>query len=202
MYKYTIPQILAFLTPSITWNVKTIDKEVFVTFDDGPHPEITPWVLNELEKHHAKATFFCVGENVNKFPETYEMLLNKGHSAGNHTYNHLNGWKTDNEKYFDNVSLCEAKIKSNLFRPPFGRIKLSQYLRLRKKFKIIMWSILSRDFENDLDTEQAIEVMKKNISKGSVIVFHDSLKAEKNLKIMLPQILQFINEQGFKMKCL
>ena len=202
MFKYKIPQILQFLTPSITWRVKSPGKSVYLTFDDGPHPEITPWVLSVLSQFNAKATFFCVGENVTKFPATYHAVLKAGHTVGNHSFNHLNGWKTVNESYFENISKCAEVVHSDLFRPPFGRIKFSQIKKLKQQFRIIMWEVLSRDYEKNLDTNDAIRKLKRYIRKGSVIVFHDSAKAEQNLKIILPGILQYLHNNGFEMKSL
>jgi peptidoglycan/xylan/chitin deacetylase (PgdA/CDA1 family) len=200
MYKYTIPRFLERITPSITWKVKTIDKAVYLTFDDGPHPEITPWVLGELAKFSGKGTFFCVGENVARFPETYHSVIAAGHSVGNHSYNHLNGWKTDNATYFDNIAKCAEEVKSNLFRPPYGRITFSQHWYLKKKYEIIMWDLLTRDYEMNLNTDESLAQIKKNIRHGSIIVFHDSVKAEKNLKILLPQVLQYLHNSGFEMR--
>lgn len=202
MFKYTIPHLLKLFTPSVIWEVKTNENFVYLTFDDGPHPLITPWVLSELETYDAKATFFCVGENVSKYKETFEKFLSFKHSVGNHSFNHLNGWKTKNEIYFDNISKCDEEFKSNLFRPPYGKIKFSQINYLKKKYKIIMWSLLSRDYEQNLDIDEALKVLKKNIRKGSIIVFHDSIKSEKNMKKMLPEILKFLHEKKFEMKAL
>jgi peptidoglycan-N-acetylglucosamine deacetylase len=202
MFKYTITQLLQFFTPSLLWRVKTVGKTVYLTFDDGPHPQITPWVLNQLKLSNAQATFFCVGENVTKFPDTFNEILNSGNEVGNHTFNHINGWKTNNENYFNNILKCKNVVDSNLFRPPYGRIKFSQIKMLKQHFQIIMWDILSRDYEANLDTKKAIQKIKNNLHNGSIIVFHDSAKAEKNLKLMLPEILQHIQENGYEMKSL
>src|SRR6185312_6007326 len=143
MFKYKIPQILQFLIPFVTWRVKSPGKAVYLTFDDGPHPEITSWVLEQLMQYHAKATFFCVGENVTRFSATYHLVLNAGHAVGNHSFNHINGWKSDNNTYFENVLKCAEVVHSDLFRPPFGRIKFSQVRKLKQHFRITMWDILS-----------------------------------------------------------
>ncbi|MDX5320822.1 MAG: polysaccharide deacetylase family protein, partial [Bacteroidota bacterium] len=160
---------------------------LYLTFDDGPHPEITPWVLNELKHYNAKATFFCVGDNVRKFPEIFKMILEQGHQVGNHTFNHLNGWKNKNEDYFSNIDQCSEWMDSQLFRPPYGKITPGQTLHLRKKdFQIIMWSVLSRDFEADLKQSESLEAMIRDSEDGSIILFHDSEKAWKNLEVLLP----------------
>lgn len=175
---------------------------VYLTFDDGPHPEITPWVMAELDKYNAKATFFCVGDNMRKYPETAKLLLDNGHRLGNHTYNHLNGWNTDNFAYLRNISQCDSYTKSELFRPPYGKIGLNQLLAVRKKYKVIYWSILSRDFEADLNIEESLGYMKANTQAGSIVLFHDSVKAEKNMKQMLPIFLAHLAEKGYNFKTL
>lgn len=202
MFKYTIPQLLQIFTSSLVWKVKSPDKIVYLTFDDGPHPHITTWVINQLNQYKALATFFCVGENVTKFPDTYNEIIKSGNAVGNHSFNHLNGWKTENETYFNNILKCKDIVDSNLFRPPYGKIKLSQIKKLRKDFRIIMWNLLSCDYDKNLDVDDAIKKIKNNIKIGSIIVFHDSEKAEENMKIMLPEILKFLFENGYKMKTL
>ncbi len=186
----------------LEWQIPNDSNTVYLTFDDGPHPEITPWVLNELDKQNAKATFFCVGDNAKKFPETYQHILAAGHQTGNHTMHHLKGWKTIDEIYIDNVEQCAHYVDSILLRPPYGRIKKSQIAKLKNNFRIIMWSLLSCDFEKNLNTAKALEGLKKNTKSGSIVVFHDSVKAEKNLKILLPLYLQFLNEKGFNCKAI
>ncbi len=202
MFKYTIPQLLQFFTPSLVWRVKPAAKTVYLTFDDGPHPKITNWVLNQLNNYNAKATFFCVGENVVKFPDAFDEIIKSGNAVGNHTFNHLNGWKTENEIYFNNISKCKNIVHSDLFRPPYGRIKFSQIKKLKQQFKIIMWDLLTRDYDKNLDINFTIKKLKRNIKNGSIIVFHDSEKAEKNMKIMLPEMMQYLQKNGFEMKTL
>ncbi len=183
--------------PAITWRMPQEGKSIYLTFDDGPHPEITEWVMDELEKHNAKATFFCVGDNVRKFPETFNNLLQRGHRIGNHTYNHLNGWATDNSTYLNNIELCDEYTHSNLFRPPYGKIGLRQFRAVRKKYRIIYWSILSRDFEATLNVEESLAYMLEHTTDGSIVLFHDSVKAEKNMKELLPRFLQHFSQQGY-----
>lgn len=186
----------------MTWQIPNDKKEVYLTFDDGPHPAITPWVMEQLEFYSASATFFCVGDNVRKYPETYSQILINQHSVGNHTMHHIKGWNTDTENYINNINECAEYVKSDLLRPPYGRIKPSQVKRLKSRFKIIMWSLLSCDFDRKLNTIEALEGLKRKTKSGSIVVFHDSEKAEKNLKVMLPLYLQFLNENGFTCKAL
>jgi peptidoglycan/xylan/chitin deacetylase (PgdA/CDA1 family) len=198
MFKYRIPTILQRLFPNYTWKVKTNDKQLFLTFDDGPHPEITPWVIEQLGIFGAKATFFCVGDNVRKYPETYRHILAEGHQTGNHTYHHLKGWATDDHTYLADVKKAEGYINSSLFRPPYGRIKSSQGAMLNKDYKIIMWDHLSCDYEKKLNIAYSIEQMKK-VEYGSIVVFHDSEKSFENLKQLLPQLLAYYCSQGYQL---
>jgi len=198
MFKYKIPYILQLFYPNYTWKVNTQQKVVYFTFDDGPHPEITPWVLSELAKYNAKATFFMVGANIEKYPETFEKVIQSGNAIGNHTFNHLNGWKTKDENYFDNINKCKELIESNLFRPPYGRIKSKQAKHILNEFKVIMWDRLSRDYDINLNIEESLKAMKKLPSNGSIFVFHDSEKAFKNLKILLPELLNFYSLNGYQ----
>ncbi len=198
MFKYKIPYILQLFYPNYTWKVNTQEKVVYFTFDDGPHPEITPWVLSELAKYNAKATFFMVGANIEKYPETFEKVIQSGNAIGNHTFNHLNGWKTKDENYFDNINKCKEFIESNLFRPPYGRIKSKQAKHILNEFKVIMWDRLSRDYDINLNIDESLRSMKKLPSNGSIFVFHDSEKAFKNLKILLPELLNFYSLNGYQ----
>lgn len=203
MFKHTIPFFLPLIIPSLTWKVQTNDKTVFLTFDDGPHPEITPWVLDELERYNAKATFFCVGHNVTKHPETYRQVLDRGHAVGNHTYNHLSGWSHSQNAYFNNIDACAEVVQSNLFRPPYGRIVPWQIAAIQQKgYKIIMWDILTCDYESSLDINRALATTVRNTQPGSILVFHDSIKAEAQLKQLLPQVLQQLSDKGYQFKSL
>ena len=197
MFKYRIPLFLQLLAPSYTWKVNTNDKVLYFTFDDGPHPEITLWVLNELKKFKAKATFFCVGDNVSKFPDTYEAILNQGHAVGNHTFNHLKGWVTADDEYFHNTEKAAQIIQSSLFRPPYGRIKPSQAKVLKEQYKLVMWSHLTCDYEKNLNIKASLRHMKK-AAPGSIFVFHDSEKSFHNLQILLPELLQYYSKLGFR----
>ena len=197
MFNYTIPLWLQSLFHSLTWKVKTDQQEVYFTFDDGPHPEITPWVIDKLDEYNAKATFFCVGENVFKYPQTHQLLIDKGHTVGNHTYNHLKGWKTNNRTYLENIEKCNQLTHSKVFRPPYGRIKPSQIKPIKEKYKIIMWDVLTCDYDNTLTPVKILNSVMQKISPGSIIVLHDSLKAENNMKAILPELLKHCVEKGY-----
>ena len=190
------------------WDIPTAEKKVYLTFDDGPTPEITAWVLNQLKAFDAKATFFCIGDNIRKYPEIFNSILLNGHNIGNHTFNHYNGWKIKTPEYIENVQLCKEAIiqnskfkiqNSNLFRPPYGKIKKAQAKALLTSgYKIIMWDILSADFDTAITPEKCLENVLKNIAPGSIIVFHDSAKAFKNLEYTLPRALQFLKDNQYQ----
>jgi peptidoglycan/xylan/chitin deacetylase (PgdA/CDA1 family) len=201
MFKYRIPSFIQKLFSSYTWKVKTKDKLLFLTFDDGPHPEITPWVLAQLEQYQAKASFFCVADNVRKFPQTYAQILASNHAVGNHTYHHKNGWHTSVNDYLTDVVLAENLIQSQLFRPPYGKIKKQQAITLLKHYAVVMWSHLSCDYDPTLNINESLNAMKK-VSPGSILVFHDSEKAFANLQILLPQLLQFYQQEGYSLVAL
>lgn len=187
-----------------TWSLPNNQNKIYLTFDDGPTPEITNWVLKILETENIKATFFCIGKNMQQCPEIFNKILKNGHTIGNHTFNHVNGWKTSNEFYFENVLNCENEIKKHilhknkLFRPPYGKITNYQSEKLIKNgYKIIMWDVLSADFDTTITGEKCLQNVLKNSTNGSIIVFHDSVKAEKNLKYTLPKAIKFLKEKGF-----
>jgi peptidoglycan/xylan/chitin deacetylase (PgdA/CDA1 family) len=201
MFIYRIPFFLQKLFPAYTWKVNTDDKQLFLTFDDGPHPQITPWVLNILAEFNAKATFFCVADNVKKYPEVFKQIILAGHSIGNHTYHHLNGWKHSTSDYLADVKLAETYIESKLFRPPYGKITRKQAKELLPKYQIVMWDRLSVDYKKDLNIEESLRHMKR-VDKGSIIVFHDSEKAFENLQKLLPALLTNYKERGFNFNAL
>ena len=189
-----------------TWDVSNTGNTIYLTFDDGPIPEITTWVLEELKKYALKATFFCIGENIAKHPEIFKKVISEGHAIGNHTFNHLNGWKTPTEIYIENIKLCEEVIekttnynsRSKLFRPPYGKLKTAQARAIEKLgYKIIMWDVLSADFDTTLSKEKCLDNVLSNVKPGSIIVFHDSVKAFKNLQYVLPKTLAFLEENNF-----
>ena len=201
---YHTPYFLRlFYRRDATWQIKTDKKELFLTFDDGPTTEMTQWILDTLKLYNAKATFFCVGENVKNNPEIYNQIIMEGHAIGNHTYNHLNGLKTNDEEYIKNVSEAKEYIDSPLFRPPYGRIKRSQFKRIQNLgYRIILWSILSYDFDKNLNREKAWKQIVKHTKPVSIIVFHDNIKAFDNLKVLLPKTLDYFSQMGYSFKIL
>lgn len=188
--------------PELIWEIKTTKKEIYLTFDDGPDPEVTPWVLDQLKAHQAKATFFCVGENVEKYPEIYKRILAEGHTVGNHTYGHLNGWKTSYDKYIVSVKKCSHVFGAHLFRPPHGRISKRQIKKLKKRYKIIMWSLLSGDFDNTISSAECSYNTVQYSEPGSIVVFHDSQKCKKTLFEALPKILNHFSNTQWEMKAI
>ncbi len=186
----------------MVWDISGRKKVLYLTFDDGPHIEATPFVLDELKKYNAKATFFCLGKNVQNYPEIYQRILDEGHRVGNHSNTHLNGQKVKDELYLKDISEASKIIDSDLFRPPYGRISRFQIKHLnnamgRKDVRIIMWDILSGDFDPGISTEQCLENVILNVKSGSIIVFHDSEKCLKNVRKSLPKLLQYFAEKGF-----
>ena len=186
----------------LTWKKSEKEKTIYLTFDDGPTPEITVWILNQLEKYNAKATFFCLGKNVVMFPKLLDFIICEGHSVGNHTYNHLNAWKTKKEKYLNDIISCEKVFHSKLFRPPYGKLKPGIRTQILKNHQIIMWDIMSYDFDQDIAPENCYQNVVKNAKEGSIIVFHDSYKSENNMKYSLPKVLKYFSEKGFEFKAL
>ncbi|MFL5740453.1 MAG: polysaccharide deacetylase family protein [Flavisolibacter sp.] len=206
MHQYFIktPWLVKQIFSSYIWSLPAKDGAVYLSFDDGPHPLITPWVLDELKKFGALATFFCIGNNVVQYPEVYERILDEGHAVGNHTFHHLNGWKTPVKKYLEDVSRASQIIDSNLFRPPYGRIKNEQARQISSAIgnadaKIIMWDVLSADFDSAYSPQQCYAHVEENVTAGSIVVFHDSEKAFENLKMVLPRTLQFLKASGYRL---
>lgn len=198
MYLVKTPALLSKMTKkSLLWRVETSKKEIFLTFDDGPTPKLTEEVLAILESYNAKATFFCVGENAYAHAELMQKISHKGHRLGNHSYNHLNGWKTPNTIYIENVKKASLYIDSTLFRPPYGRISYGQIKLLKKDYRLVMWSVLSGDFDAQLSKEKCLENTLK-CKKGDVVVFHDSLKAQEKLLYALPRFLAHYTKLGYK----
>ena len=197
MYLVKTPKLIQNIFPHFVWKIPTNEKKLYLTFDDGPIPEVTPWVLEQLERYNATATFFTVGENVAKHPDIFESVLEAGHSCGSHTFNHLSGWSTDNLPYFLNVRKGATLTRSSLFRPPYGRIKPSQITFLQRHYQIIMWDVLSGDFDSKLSKEQCLENVMLSTESGSIIVLHDSLKSQDKLKYVLPRMLAHFTDLGF-----
>jgi len=206
-YFVKTPWWLKRIYDSYTWSIPSSEKNLYLTFDDGPHPEATPFVLKQLKQYNALATFFCIGKNVVAYPGIYKQILNEGHSTGNHTYNHLNGWKTSNDLYMKDIAVASKEINSNLFRPPYGRITSFQAKNLKavmqgKNAKVIMWDVLSADFDIDCTPEQCLANVILPTVPGSIIVFHDSEKAFPKLQYALPRMLKYFSEKGFSFKSL
>lgn len=193
------PLLYRLLYNKALWRIKVPEKKtIYLTFDDGPIPEITPWVLDLLDKYKIKATFFCVGDNVRKYPELYNEILSRGHTTGNHTFNHLQGWKHTDKYFLENAQKATQLIDSHLFRPPHGHMRLSQTQKLiNAGYRVIMWDVVTRDYSRFQNPDQVLENVKKYTRDGSIIVFHDSLKAEKNLLYALPAALEWLIEQKY-----
>jgi len=194
---YHTPDSVAKLFPKVLFHLPRNEKKLYLTFDDGPHPEITQWVLEKLDKYNAKATFFCVGENLKNNLSFVELFSLKGHRIGNHTFNHLNGWNTKSSEYFENIDLFQEVYSTNLFRPPYGKIKKSQTSFLSESFKVVLWDVLSGDFNKKLTPESCFKHVLKYTENGSILVFHDSVKAKKTLKKLLPLVLDHYSKSGF-----
>jgi Predicted xylanase/chitin deacetylase len=200
-------RLIKWLFPKYTWDIPNNANKIYLTFDDGPTPEITEWVLKLLKEQDIKATFFCIGNNIEKYPDIFQKVLQEGHAIGNHTYNHLKGWKTAKEDYIENTKSCERIIKeytkdsdrrSKLFRPPYGKIKFSQAKILRQLgYKIVMWDVISVDYDKKISPKKCLKNVIKNTTSGSVIVFHDSIKAFENLKFALPEAIRYLKNKGF-----
>lgn len=189
--------------PQALWRIRQKGKKVvYLTFDDGPIPEVTPWVLEVLRERSIKATFFCVGDNVRKHPDVFRQVLDEGHKVGNHTFNHIQGIKVRTKTYVENTEKADELINSPYFRPPHGHLRLRQLLKLRKKYKIIMWDLVTRDYSKRMTPEKTLDNVKRYVRDGSIIVFHDSLKAEKNLRYALPQALDYLLEEGYSFEFL
>lgn len=193
------PEIITRMMPRVTWGFYGETGKVFLSFDDGPTPDVTPWVLDRLKEFNAKATFFCLGRNVDHNPDILQRILSEGNSVGNHTYSHLKGYGTRNQQYFDDIELARNLIDSELYRPPYGRILGSQISEIIKNYRIIMWDVLSYDYNRRVKGEVIVRNVTKNVRSGSIIVFHDSAKARKNLYYALPKVLEFLSKEGFEM---
>ena len=200
----TTPKILRMFYPSLLWEMPKGEKKLYLTFDDGPHPTITPQVLEILKKFNAKATFFCIGNNVNKYKDTFELIKKEGHSVGNHTFNHERGWKTKTQDYVNSVIEANTLIQSPLFRPPHGRIKFSQITKLLKfessrilNFRIVAWTVISYDWDKSLTPDDCFNNVIKNADDGSIIVFHDSEKAVNNMIPALTKVLEYYTNKGY-----
>ncbi len=211
IYSVKTPRFILRVFSKYTWRFSVNKKEIYLTFDDGPTPEITDFVLDELKKHNAKATFFCLGKNIGKYPTIFKRVIDEGHSVGNHTQNHRNGWTTKTRAYIENTLAVEktlqranfSTLQLHLFRPPYGKIRRQQArIIMSKGYKIVMWSVLSGDFDTNLSKEKCLQNVIKNTSNGSVVVFHDSKKAAEKVRYVLPKILTYFKGEGFDFKAI
>lgn len=205
LYFVTTPWWLRKFFPGCIWDIKTKEKVIYLTFDDGPHPVITPFVLDTLKEYNAGATFFCIGDNVRKFPETYQQVIDSGHSIGNHTMHHINGWKYADKDYLSDVHQAKTYINTSLFRPPYGRVKRSQIKQLSNadnQLSVIMWSVLAGDWVADLNPQKCFEQVRDNIYPGCIVVFHDSEKANERMRYALPKVLEYFTGLGYQFKAI
>lgn len=197
-YPVQTPWFFKRLFPEVIWALPPKPgKCLYLSFDDGPIPEITPWVLEQLKNYDAKATFFCVGANVKKNPAIYQSILEQGHVVGNHTYHHCNGWKTATNNYLEEVQKCRQIVDSNLFRPPYGRLRPRQYHLLKHSYKLIMWDIIAGDFDPNISFQECLDNVVNNAKDGSIVVLHDSLKSKQKLFKVLPLILQYFHRRSY-----
>ncbi len=216
------PEFVKTIFSNFVWNINTKNKELYLTFDDGPTPEITEWVLQTLKNYNAKATFFCIGSNIEKHPELFQNIISESHSIGNHTYNHLKGWKHTTKNYIEDTEKTQRLLNSTfqklnskkenapidnwdlkLFRPPYGKLKTKQSKQLQELgYKIIMWDVLSYDWDASVSEETCFNGITSSAKEGSIIVFHDSVKASRNLKYVLPRVLEYYSERNYVFKCL
>lgn len=210
------PGFITKMFPQFVWNIDTKEKSIYLTFDDGPNAEVTPWVLETLTNYNALATFFCIGKNIKEEPKLFDEIIRSGHSIGNHTYSHLKGWKTKTNTYIQDTKESEAIIEKHLnnfsednyqnrlqpmFRPPYGKFKIKQAKQLLSDgYKLVLWDVLSFDWDIDTSPQECYKNVIENTKEGSIIVFHDSLKAQKNLKYALPKTLEYYSEKGFSFK--
>ncbi len=197
MYFVNAPFFLRWFYPKVTFNRSRKEKKVYLTFDDGPIPEITPFILDTLAKHQIKATFFCVGENIEKNRVIFDRLCKEGHQVGNHTYNHLKGWDHTDQIYLENIKKCQDLTKSSLFRPPYARAKKSQLAQLYKHYEIIYWDVLSGDFDQNVSPEKCLQNVTRYSKNGSIIVFHDNIKAIERVTYALPKTIEHFKKKGY-----
>ena len=188
------------LFPETVWRIPMTEKAVYLTFDDGPIPEVTPWVLDVLDHYGIKATFFCVGDNVRKHPATFQQVVERGHSVGNHTMHHLQGAFTTTKRYVADINEADSYIHSALFRPPHGLIRWKQAAAIKGNMRIIMYDLVTRDYAKKINGEDVLNNVKRFARNGSIIVFHDSLKAEKNMKYALPRAIEWLKENGYTLE--
>ena len=194
------PLLFRMLYPSALWRMNKHEKAVYLTFDDGPIPHITPWVLDLLDEYKIKATFFMVGDNVRKHPKEFQMVVDRGHRIGNHTFNHIRGSEFLSKNYLANTDKANEYLQTDLFRPPHGHMRWIQYHVLKKKYRIVMWDVVTRDYSKHLNGHQVFDIVKKYVRNGSIITFHDSLKSEVRMKYALPKTIEWLLKEGYEFK--
>ena len=200
MFIEQVPDFVRNLYPKALWRMTPDEKAVYLTFDDGPIPVITPWVVELLGQYDIKATFFMVGDNVRKYPQEYMQVIENGHRVGNHTFNHLKGLFTSTAEYVENVEKADGLIHSNLFRPPHGMLRRKQYNELSRHYQFVMWDLVTRDYSKRMNGEDVLANVKRLVRNGSIITFHDSIRSENNLKYALPRSIEWLLEQGYEFK--
>jgi len=197
MYFVTAPFFLRWYYPKITFNKSRKERKIFLTFDDGPIPEVTPRILDILAEYDIKATFFCVGDNIEKYRSIYERIRSEGHQVGNHTYNHLRGWDTEDNIYLNNIAKCQQLTGTSLFRPPYARAKKTQLKALYERYEVIFWDVLSGDFDEQISPEKCYQNVIKHVRSGSIIVFHDNIKALPRVTYALPKVISYLKRAGY-----
>ena len=197
MYFVTAPFFLRWYYPKITFNKSRKERKIFLTFDDGPIPEVTPRILDILAAYDIKATFFCVGDNIEKYRSIYERIRSEGHQVGNHTYNHLRGWDTEDNIYLNNIAKCQQLTGTSLFRPPYARAKKTQLKALYERYEVIFWDVLSGDFDEQISPEKCYQNVIKHVRSGSIIVFHDNIKALPRVTYALPKVISYLKRAGY-----
>jgi len=203
MRLFKVPTVLFYIFNRFTWSIPVKDKTIFLTFDDGPTSELCPYILDTLDKYNAKATFFCVGENVEIFPEVFQNIRERGHSVGNHTYSHDDARNVSHETYLKSIKKCNELVQSKLFRPPYGRVKPILTKKIKKSgFKPIMWTVLSYDYDQEISSGFILRKIVNQTKPGSIVVFHDNIKSKRNLQIVLPRYLAFFSNKGYKFKAI
>jgi peptidoglycan/xylan/chitin deacetylase (PgdA/CDA1 family) len=202
MYLIKTPEILKRLYPRQIWSLPENQKKLYLTFDDGPTPSITEWTLQTLKQYNAKSTFFIVGQNAERHPELINKIKNEGHAIGNHTYKHLNGWNTSTNSYIKDILKCDKIVESKLFRPPYGRITKGQTSMMVKRYKVIMWDVLSGDFDRTISKDRCLKNVLENTQSGSIIVFHDSVKAADRMQYALPRVLEYYSKKNYSFSLL
>jgi peptidoglycan/xylan/chitin deacetylase (PgdA/CDA1 family) len=199
MFFVRTPVLLMKIFPELIWRLKGQQREdddsIYLTFDDGPTPGVTTWVLDQLRQYDARGTFFCLGKNVEKHPDLYKQIIDEGHSVGNHTYSHLKGWQTDNTEYYNDIQLANNLVSSTLFRPPYGSLRTSQIKYISEEYNIVMWDVLSQDYSQTIAPQKVLSNVLDSVKGGSIVVFHDSLKAQPNLNYVLPRMLKELHSK-------